>query len=209
MRLTASFKRGSALSIPAAQWRVRFEMVSFRPMTSRKDVLNLRVPSYLQLVLNRVMAEHLSQTMSDFTDVGINIQKCRVLLSLHHHGELRSGTLAYLVGLEQTAISHLLKDLTRQGLITRERDRNDNRAVEVRLTASGKRLASYCHIAALRQEKLLLASLSSKDIMTLREIVWKIDESIRGGQLTRMVGSPQGSDSAIASAPRRKSARAS
>ena len=178
-------------------------------MNYRKDVLDLRVPSYLQLVFNRVMAEHLNQTMSDFTEVGINIQKCRVLLSLHHHGELRSGTLAYLVGLEQTAISHLLKDLTRQGLITRERDRSDNRAVEVRLTASGKRLAVYCHTTALKQEKLLLASLSPKEIGTLREIVWKIDENIRGGQLMRMVRSSQNADTAITPAVRRKSARAS
>jgi DNA-binding MarR family transcriptional regulator len=178
-------------------------------MASRKDILNLRVPGYLQLVLNRVMAEHLNQTIDDFTDAGINIQKCRVMLSLHHHGQLRSGILAYLVGLEQTAISHLLKDLTRQGLIARERDRDDNRAVEVRLTASGKRLASYCHTAALKQEKLLLASLSPKEIASLREIVWKTDENIRGGQLTRMIGGSRSAESASAPRTRRKRARVS
>lgn len=167
----------------------------------------MRVPGYLQLVLNRVMAEHLGQTVHDFTKVGINIQKCRVLLSLHHHGRLRSGTLAYLVGLEQTAISHLLKGLARQGLIARERDRRDNRAVEVRLTASGKRLAAYCHHTALKQENILLTNLSPKEIKGLREIVWKIDENIRGSQLSQIAGNPQRGDAAPASARARNGAR--
>jgi DNA-binding MarR family transcriptional regulator len=147
--------------------------------------MDLRIPSYLQMVLNRVMAEHLSQTVKDFTKIGINVQICRVLLSLHHHQRLRAGMLSYLVGLEQTAVSHLLKSLTQRGLIARERDKRDNRAIEVSLTAKGKRLAACCHEAALKQERLLLACLSPKEIETLRRLVWKMDENIRGRQLKR------------------------
>jgi DNA-binding MarR family transcriptional regulator len=148
--------------------------------------MDLRIPSYLQLVLNRVMAEHLSQTIKDFTKVGINVQTCRVLISLHHHRRLRPGTLAYLVGLEQTAVSHLLKRMTQRGFIARERDKRDNRAVDVCLTAKGRRLAIYCHEAALRQEQLLLRNLSAAEIDTLRKIVWKMDKNIRGIQLKKL-----------------------
>jgi DNA-binding MarR family transcriptional regulator len=149
-------------------------------------MMDLRAPSYLQLVLNRVMAEHLSQTIGDFTRMGINVQICRVLVSLYHHGQLRPGTLAYLVGLEQTSVSHLLKSMTQRGLIARERDERDNRAVAVCLTAKGRRLAIYCHEAAVKQERLLLRNLSGKEVDTLRRIVWRLDENIRGGQLKEL-----------------------
>lgn len=145
-----------------------------------RDGIDLRLPGYMQMVLNRIMAEHLEQTIGDFTKVGVNIQTCRVLLALHHHGSLRVGVLAYLVGLEQTAFSHLLRSLNRRGLIIRERDKADNRAVEVRPTAEGKRLGAYCHKAALRQERLLLGNLTQAEVAQLRKIVWKIDDNIRG-----------------------------
>jgi DNA-binding MarR family transcriptional regulator len=156
-----------------------------RPKSVGDKTMDLRVPNYLQMVLNRVMAEHLSRTVKDFTKVGINVQICRVLLSLYHHQRLRAGTLSYLVGLEQTAVSHLLKNLTQRGLIARERDKRDNRAIEVSLTAKGKRLAGYCHEAALKQERLLLDCLSAKEVETLRKIVWKMDDNIRGPQRKR------------------------
>jgi Mn-dependent DtxR family transcriptional regulator len=79
-----------------------------------------------------------------------------------------------------------LKSLTQQGLIARERDKTDNSAGEVRLTAKGKRLATYCHETALKQEQLLLENLSSKEIEALRKIVWKIDENIRGSQFRKL-----------------------
>jgi DNA-binding MarR family transcriptional regulator len=150
-------------------------------MTRKPRELDLQSPGYLQLVLNRIMAEHLNQTIDAFTEVGLNIQTTRVLLSLYHHGRLRTGVLAYLVGLEQTAISHLLRDISRRGLIIREREKADNRAVEVRLTAEGKKLATYCHKAALDQERLLLGNLTAAEIAALRKIVWKIDDHVRGG----------------------------
>lgn len=167
--------------------------------------MDLRAPSYLQLVLNRVMAEHLSQTIGDFTRMGINVQTCRVLVSLYHHGQLRPGTLAYLVGLEQTSVSHLLKSMTQRGLIARERDERDNRAVAVCLTPKGRRLAIYCHEAAVKQERLLLRNLSSKEVDTLRQIVWKMDENIRGGQLKELSHQvANGGTNASRGAPRRR-----
>jgi DNA-binding MarR family transcriptional regulator len=169
-----------------------------RPSSFGGKPMDLRIPSYLQMVLNRVMAEHLGQTVKDFTKVGINVQICRVLLSLYHHERLRAGTLSYLVGLEQTAVSHLLKSLTKRGLIVRERDKRDNRAIEVSLTAKGKRLAAYCHEAALKQERLLLACLSTKEIETLRKIVWKMDENIRGPQRKRVLKQSAGRSADLA-----------
>ena len=132
------------------------------------------------------MAEHLDQTVNDFARKGINVQTCRVLLSLYHHGLLRPGILAFLVGLEQTAMSHLLKGMTRRGLIARERDKQDNRAVHICLTPKGRRLAFYCHETALKQEQLLLKNLSRKEIDALRGIVWKMDENIRGNQIRKL-----------------------
>lgn len=169
-----------------------------------RDSMDLRAPSYLQLVLNRVMAEHLSQTIGDFTRMGINVQACRVLVSLHHHGQLRPGTLAYLVGLEQTSVSHLLKSMTQRGLIARQRDERDNRAVAVCLTAKGRHLADYCHQAAVRQERLLLRNLSSKEVDTLRKIVWKMDVNIRGKQFEKLSRQPMNGGVEVARAPRRR-----
>lgn len=137
------------------------------------------------------MAEHLDQTVNDFARKGINVQTCRVLLSLYHHGLLRPGILAFLVGLEQTAMSHLLKGMTRRGLIDRERDKQDNRAVDICLTPKGRRLAFYCHETALKQEQLLLKNLSRKEIDALRGIVWKMDENIRGNQILKIIKSGQ------------------
>jgi DNA-binding MarR family transcriptional regulator len=144
--------------------------------------MDLKKPDYLQLLLNRIMSEHLNITIDDFTRLGINIQTCRVLISLHHHKHLRSGILAYLIGLEPTATSHVLRSMSEQGLIHRERSSEDSRAVEIRLTAEGRELAQRCHKAALRQEKILTAGLNNEEIDFLRKIIWRIEFNIRGHQ---------------------------
>jgi DNA-binding MarR family transcriptional regulator len=103
----------------------------------------------IPLQMNRVLAGLNNLTARDLTDLEITPQAARALVVLLQHGELRCALMARLVGLEATALSHLLRAMNRDQLIVRNRVDNDNRAVEVTLTAQGARVARNCQNLAL------------------------------------------------------------
>jgi DNA-binding MarR family transcriptional regulator len=130
------------------------------------------------LQMNRVLAGLNNLTARDLTDLAITPQTARALVVLLQHGELRCALMARLLGLEATALSHLLRAMSREQLIVRNRVDNDNRAVEVALTAQGARMARSCQTLALAHERQLLEGLAPGELAELQRILNKLCDNV-------------------------------
>jgi DNA-binding MarR family transcriptional regulator len=134
--------------------------------------------SNVPLQMNRVLAGLNNLTARDLADLAITPQTARALVVLHQHGELRCALMARLLGLEATALSHLLRAMSREQLIVRNRVDNDNRAVEVALTAQGARVARNCQTLALAHERQLLDGLAPGELAELQRILNKLCDNV-------------------------------
>jgi DNA-binding MarR family transcriptional regulator len=72
--------------------------------------------------------------------LGLTHPQYLVMLALWQHGELSVKELSALLQLDPGTLSPLLKRLEAGGLLRRERRRDDERSVAIRLTETGERL---------------------------------------------------------------------
>jgi DNA-binding MarR family transcriptional regulator len=72
----------------------------------------------------------------------LRVSEIRVLMRLLNHGDLSVGQLADMTSIEPSALSHLLRRLHEEGLVSRTRYTKDNRLVFINLTPRGKKFAS-------------------------------------------------------------------
>jgi MarR family transcriptional regulator, organic hydroperoxide resistance regulator len=132
----------------------------------------------IPLQINRVLAGLNTLTARDLTELEITPQTARALVVLLQHQQLRCALMARLLGLEATALSHLLRAMSRDQLIVRSRVDNDNRAVEVALTAQGTRTAKACQDLALAHEQQLLEGLAPGELAELDRILAKLCDNV-------------------------------
>jgi DNA-binding MarR family transcriptional regulator len=132
----------------------------------------------LTLLMNSVIARISRETFKDLSELGLNVQSARVLILLLERNGLRCSALARHVGLEATALSHLLRLLADQGLVTRERVKEDNRAVEVRLTPKGLQLARTCRSVDLDKQRILLKGVDPRDIEHFTALLSRMSDNL-------------------------------
>lgn len=137
----------------------------------------------LTLMMNSVVARVARETFKDISDLGLNMQSARVLILLLERTCLRCSALSRDVGIEATALSHLLRVMAEQGLVTRERVKEDNRAVEVRLTQKGRNLARSCRAVDLDKQRVLLNGMEPKDVERLSALLSRMSENLNDPRL--------------------------
>jgi DNA-binding MarR family transcriptional regulator len=132
----------------------------------------------IPLLINRVLGGLNNLAARDLAKLGVAPQAARALVVLLQYPQLRCALLSRLLGLEATALSHLLRALSRDQLIVRDRVENDNRAVEVRLTSRGGRIAKACRELALAHERQLLSGLDPQELQALDRILCKLSDNV-------------------------------
>jgi len=132
----------------------------------------------IPLQINRVLAGLNNLSTGDLADLGVTPQSARALMVLRQHKELRCALMARLLGLEATSLSHLLRAMSRDQLIVRNRVDNDNRAVEVTLTAKGTRVAESCQNLALAHEHKLLAGLAPAELAAFTRVLDRMCDNV-------------------------------
>lgn len=130
------------------------------------------------MLLNIIMSGLNNQSAKDLARLGVTPQMARSLVILLQHPRLRCSALARLLGLEATALSHLLRSLARKQLIVRNRVEKDNRAVEVHLTDKGKRIARACHQVVQMHESRMLQGFGAIDMRRLQQALYTIANNI-------------------------------
>jgi DNA-binding MarR family transcriptional regulator len=132
----------------------------------------------LPLLMSALVSRLGRETVRGLTGLRLGAQGARVLVYLVEQSGLRCSSLAAAVGLEATALSHLLRSLSDQGLIERERARGDNRSIEVRLTAKGREVALRCQEIGGNAERHLMMGLNEQDVAQLHEILRRMSANL-------------------------------
>lgn len=132
----------------------------------------------IQFLIYQIAAKFSSASTPTYRQHGLNLFGVRVLVFLGQNGPTTVGELARGISIEQPSLSHLLKRMTRDKLVTKRRQRHDNRTVQVRLTESGMELAKTCMEISNHHEHTLVATLNEKEVEVLKGLLARIFEDI-------------------------------
>ena len=129
----------------------------------------------LTFLLNRVVLVLVDGTVSQFRALGLSIPAARALISLYECGrETTVGNLARMTSIEVSTMSHIVRRLEAQGLVSRERHEFDRRVVHAMLTEAGRMIGKQCREASLKHERVLLGGISAENHA-------KLNENVRAG----------------------------
>jgi DNA-binding MarR family transcriptional regulator len=94
--------------------------------------------NFAPYLMNRIMGRYNASLREEMADLGLTTPKMRALavLSVVEGPLIRE--LSVLTVVEQSTLSRALEQLTNDGLIRRETDPNDSRAVRVFITDAGR-----------------------------------------------------------------------
>jgi MarR family transcriptional regulator, transcriptional regulator for hemolysin len=101
-----------------------------------------------------------------------------ILLALKQQRWRTQQDLAAAVGIEGPTLTHHLDGLDKAGLIERERDPNNRRAVRVELTAAGDKLFGGLAKAAIGFDQRLRDGLSDQELDEFRRVLARLRENI-------------------------------
>jgi hypothetical protein len=135
--------------------------------------------SSLWLLMSSVATRFGRETLRGLTGCKLGMQGARVLIHLLEQEGLRCSSLANAVGLEATALSHLLRSLADQGLIHRARASRDQRSIEVSLTPKGRDVAKQCRQVNAQTENLLVAGIDQTDVQNLHAILMRMSANLQ------------------------------
>lgn len=94
---------------------------------------------------------------------GMTVPRYRALQQLFDHGAMRLTDLAAECAIEQSAMTHVVQQLAKAGLVTRKSGRTDNRIVMVKSTAKGRALYGRMAQAAMDIHLAVTQGLSAPD----------------------------------------------
>ncbi|PWJ53822.1 DNA-binding transcriptional regulator, MarR family [Quadrisphaera granulorum] len=112
--------------------------------TAEAHVIPLR--EMLCLALHRASRAMTAQYRPLLAAHGITYPQYLVIALLHQEGTLTVGGVGDELGLESSTLSPLLSRLAERGLVTRTRSTDDERRVEVSLTAEGRELGEQLEV---------------------------------------------------------------
>ncbi|HEU5439724.1 MAG TPA: MarR family transcriptional regulator [Ktedonobacterales bacterium] len=92
-----------------------------------------------------------------------SVSKMLALLTLADEAPMPQHMLAERVQLDKSTVSRLVRELERRGWVTRERDRDDTRIVQIGLTESGQQEAASLAQHLNERHARLLAALTEDE----------------------------------------------
>ena len=115
--------------------------------------------------------------------VGLNPGQPKILTVLDTEGSCRQKDLAHRCDIEPATVSRLLDGMEEMGLVNREEDPADRRAVRVTITAKGKetRLQLWDYLARLEGEAL--AGFSREEQEQLKGYLARVYHNLTGGRI--------------------------
>lgn len=106
---------------------------------------------------------------ADFRKLGLSVLSVRVMTVLALNGAATVNQLAEIASIDQSTLSHILRRLTRVGLINKTRQKHDHRSVIVAPSEKGRPLAKRCLDTAIVHHRLLTRGLTPSQIRVLEK----------------------------------------
>ncbi len=136
----------------------------------------------LTVLLNRLVSVMNEASAIDYRAQGLSIPAARAVIGLFEAGgRMTVGQLAATTSIDLSTMSHILRRLEAQALLTRERGQQDNRIVHAVLTPEGQVVAAKCREASLRHEEVLLGDMADAEAHLLKEILVRVYANARRG----------------------------
>tara|TARA_R110002110_G_scaffold192614_2_gene400817 strand:+ start:2645 stop:3130 length:486 start_codon:yes stop_codon:yes gene_type:complete len=139
----------------------------------------LRLEEFLPYRLT-ILASRVSTSLADIYKqrFGILISEWRVLANLGQFAPLSAAELAQYSSMDKVQISRTVSKMVRSGLITRQTDPGDNRAVILRLSGRGQELLEQIVPLALTWEAELLSDLDEQEITLLDNLLNRLRSKV-------------------------------
>jgi DNA-binding MarR family transcriptional regulator len=114
-----------------------------------------------------------------------------VVKLLEQVGDLSLSELSDKIRAQNSTVTGIIDRMEREGLVTRERSKEDRRVVHIRLTPKGRALAGEIPVEPMEIFKGALQSLSAQEMRDLMRIMTKVAKRVK--QIVRRdVGAPDG-----------------
>ena len=110
------------------------------------------------------------------TELKLTYPQYLVMLVLWEEGRANVGRLCERLHLDSGTLSPLLKRLESIGYVTRERSTDDERRVEIVLTAAGKRLQTKA--SRVPERLMALSQMSPDELVSLRDAVLRLTDTV-------------------------------
>jgi DNA-binding MarR family transcriptional regulator len=108
---------------------------------------------------------------------GVSLARTKVLTQLQR-GPARPSVLAAEFGFAPRTITELVDTLERDGLVTRQPDRTDRRALLVALTSEGEAALTVGRAARARLMKQVFGALGPDDRATMARLLQTLDDAM-------------------------------
>ena len=112
---------------------------------------------------------------------GLTGPQLTVIKLLESFGDISLSSLSERIRAQNSTVTGIIDRMEREGLVTRERSREDRRVVFIRLTHKGRKLAEDVPIEPLEIFRSALESLSASETRDLVKILGKVARRVRDG----------------------------
>ncbi|MEQ9199728.1 MAG: MarR family transcriptional regulator [Rhodospirillales bacterium] len=138
---------------------------------------DLRLEDFLPYRLS-VLSSRVSASLAEIyrERFGILIPEWRVLANLDRFAPLSAAALAQYSSLDKVQVSRTISRMVKAGLITRQTDPDDQRAVILRLSERGQKLFDQITPLALAWEAEFLCDLDPQEIALLDDLLARLEK---------------------------------
>ena len=144
--------------------------------TNGADVSDLE--RYLPYHFHLVTAGLSSRFLERLRPYGVTVQRWRVLMVIMTKGPRNIGELVKLTLIPQSALSRLIDQMERDGLVKRHTLPSDTRGVEVRLTDHGREIYRQLTPAATKHAQSMISGFRDEEVKDLFDKLQRILENL-------------------------------
>lgn len=138
----------------------------------------LRLDDYLPYLINRAGIALATRFSVVLRREGLSLPEWRVLAALRERNGQRLTELACRTSIEISTLSRLVGSLEGNGLVTRDRDAEDARAIAIRLSPAGEALSARLTPVAQNLEKTALTGLSEAECQQMKALLNRIFDNL-------------------------------
>lgn len=117
---------------------------------------------------------------SELSVSGIHFGQARILISLMRHEHLTQKRIGQGLHIKPATVTNMVKRMEASGLISRVQDENDDRVINVTLTAKGKGAASFTEKVIEEIEDEIRLELTQGEVDILRNPLERV-RNVLGG----------------------------
>ena len=120
------------------------------------------------VLMTQIAERHFESTSVSFTQWTALMRLCV------QAGHMSATQLSKEIGYDMGALTRVVDELERRGLVRRERSRRDRRAVEIAITAAGRRQTEIAKRVVVKLLNELLETYSDAEIATLIDLMQRM-----------------------------------